>query len=70
MNFGKDEGTKIYKFAEWLHDNYEELALRYNWKTNEKCNLKPFKKLPLANKQVMLKLSERILLIHGKIKGE
>ena len=48
------------KLAEWLHDNYEQIANEKNWNTQEKCRVK-FKDLPKANKEVMLELADRLI---------
>lgn len=48
------------KMAEWLHNNYEEIALNNGWKTQESCQV-PFNDLPKENKQVMIELCERFL---------
>lgn len=47
-------------FAEWLHDNYEELAKITNWNTKQICRVK-FKDLPRENKILMIKLANRII---------
>jgi hypothetical protein len=47
------------EIAEWLHNNYEEISKKENWKTQEKCRVK-FEDLPKENKEVMLKLAQRI----------
>lgn len=46
--------------AEWLHNNYEEIAKGENWNTQESCKV-DFDNLPEENKKVMLELSKRIL---------
>lgn len=48
------------KMAEWLHNNYEEIALNNGWKTQEDCQV-PFLDLPKENKQTMIELCERLL---------
>ena len=48
------------KMAEWLHNNYEEIALNNGWKTQEDCQV-PFCDLPKENKQTMIELCERFL---------
>ena len=48
------------KMAEWLHNNYEEIALNNGWKTQEDCQV-PFCDLPKENKQTMIKVCERFL---------
>ena len=44
------------KLAEYMHNTYEELSARVNWKMQDKCKV-PFSKLPSANKTVMLLLA-------------
>ena len=46
--------------AEWMHNNYEEIALNNGWKTQEDCQV-PFHELPKENIFVMLELAERLL---------
>jgi hypothetical protein len=48
------------KMAEWLHNNYEEIALNNGWKTQEDCQV-PFCDLPKENKQTMIEVCERFL---------
>ena len=48
------------KMAEWLHNNYEEIALNNGWKTQEDCQV-PFCNLPKENKETMIELCERFL---------
>ena len=48
------------KMAEWLHNNYEEIALNNGWKTQEDCQV-PFCDLPKENKQTMIELCKRLL---------
>jgi len=48
-----------YKLAEWLHDNYEELAKANDWQTQEITRVK-FDDLPQANKNTMLALADRL----------
>lgn len=48
------------KTAEWLHNNYEEIALNNGWKTQEDCQV-PFCNLPKENKETMIELCERFL---------
>lgn len=47
------------KLAEWLHDNYEELAKANDWQTQEITRVK-FNDLPQANKDTMLALADRL----------
>ena len=54
------ETLTVGQLAEWLHNNYEEIAKEVNWKTQEKCKV-PFEELPKENKQVMIRLSIMIL---------
>jgi len=53
----KDKG--IEKLARWLHEEYEDKARLYNWKTQEKCRV-DFDDLPLENKKVMLAMALEI----------
>lgn len=48
------------ELAEWLHDNYEQIANEKNWDTQKDCKV-AFKDLPDANKNTMLQLAERII---------
>ena len=49
-----------YKLAEWMHDNYEQLAKAENWQTQEITRVK-FEDLPAENKSTMLALADRML---------
>lgn len=49
-----------YKLAEWLHNNYEQLAKEKNWQTQEITRVK-FDDLPAENKSTMLALADRML---------
>lgn len=44
--------------AGWLHDNYEEIAFKYDWKTQESTRV-PFDELPQQNRLTMLELARR-----------
>lgn len=46
--------------AEWLHNNYEDIASKTGWNTQENCKTS-FKDLPQKNKKTMLLLAERII---------
>ena len=46
--------------AEWMHDNYEQIAKGENWNTQESCKVE-FDSLPKENQNVMLELAKRIL---------
>ena len=48
-----------FELAEWLHDNYEELAKANDWQTQEITRVK-FNDLPQANKDTMLALADRL----------
>lgn len=48
------------KMAEWLHNNYEEIALNNGWKTQDDCQV-PFCDLPTENRMTMIKLCIRYL---------
>ncbi len=50
--------------AIFLHETYEELAKDVGWKTQESCRVY-FDDLPVDNKQVMLRLSGRLLNYFG-----
>lgn len=50
--------------AEWMHNNYEEIAHQLKWKTQIKCRVK-FKELPEENKKVMIELAKRLLKKKG-----
>lgn len=49
-----------HELAEWLHDNYEQLAKAENWQTQEITRVK-FEDLPTENKSTMLALADRML---------
>ena len=49
-----------HELAEWLHDNYEQLAKAENWQTQEITRVK-FEGLPAENKSTMLALADRML---------
>lgn len=49
-----------YKLAEWLHDNYEQLAKANDWQTQEITRVK-FEDLPTENKSTMLALADKML---------
>lgn len=51
---------EVYEFAVWLHNTYEQVSKKKNWKTQEKCQV-IFDDLPKENKRVMLEVSRRIL---------
>lgn len=57
QRFNADEPEKM---AEWLHNNYEEIALNNGWKTQEDCQV-PFCDLPYENKETMIELCDRFL---------
>ncbi|WNH10033.1 hypothetical protein [Thalassobellus suaedae] len=48
------------KMAEWLHNNYEEIALNNGWKTQDDCQV-PFLELPKENKETMIELCDRFI---------
>lgn len=50
----------ITSLAKWLHDNYDEVAKKNDWETQESTKVE-FDLLPAANKQTMLELAERLL---------
>ena len=49
-----------HELAEWLHDNYEQLAKVENWQTQKITRVK-FDDLPNENKSTMLALADRML---------
>jgi hypothetical protein len=49
-----------HKLAEWLHDNYEELAKANDWQTQEITRVR-FDDLPEKNKATMLALADRMI---------
>jgi len=49
-----------YWLAEWLHENYEEIAKKEGWKTQEKTRVK-FEDLPKENVRTMIELAKRII---------
>jgi hypothetical protein len=51
---------KKYEIAKWLHNIYEEVATKNKWAT-QKITKVEFDKLPIANKNTMLVVSEKIL---------
>ena len=57
---GKTPLKDFYTLAEWLHNNYEEIALNNGWKTQSDCQV-PFDELPNENKETMLELTLRLL---------
>ncbi|QIB75356.1 hypothetical protein G3I44_14295 [Halogeometricum borinquense] len=46
--------------AEWLHDQYEEIAVEVGWETQDGTSV-PFDELPEDNRAVMLQLAERLI---------
>jgi len=48
------------KMAEWFHNNYEEIAGKEGWQTQDKCRVE-FKDLPEKNRTTMIKVCERWL---------
>lgn len=47
--------------AEYLHDNYEQIAKRTNWQTQKNCKVE-FKDLPIENKNTMILLAGKLIL--------
>ena len=45
------------KMAEWMHNNYEEIALNNGLKSQEDCTT--FSELPEKNKQAIIELFDR-----------
>ncbi len=64
-----------YKIAKYSHEQYERLAIKHGWKTQELTKV-DFDKLPEANKKVMLELAELLriyiinLIVHPLLKKE
>jgi len=54
--------SKPEKMAEWLHNNYEEIAISKGWKTQDTCRV-PFLELPKENKETMIELCCRFINI-------
>lgn len=48
------------ELAEWLHENYEEIAVEVGWETQDGTSI-PFDELPQDNQDVMLQLADRLL---------
>ena len=48
------------ELAEWLHDQYEEIAKEKGWQTQESTKTK-FENLPEENKKTMIELAQRII---------
>jgi len=48
------------ELAKWLHDNYEEVAKKQGWNTQQSCKVE-FATLPDANKQTMIEIAQRLL---------
>lgn len=51
-----------HELAEWLHNNYEEVAKAEKWQTQEITRVK-FEDLPAENKSTMLALADRMLTL-------
>jgi len=47
--------------AKYLHDNYEQIAKRTNWNTQENCKVE-FEDLPIENKNTMILLAGKLIL--------
>lgn len=52
--------TYFIVLAEWLHDNYEEIARHEGWETKKECQVL-FEDLPEQNREVMMELAKRII---------
>ena len=48
------------ELAKWLHDNYEEVAKKEEWNTQDNCKVE-FDNLPDANKRTMIEIANRLL---------
>ncbi len=55
----KIQNMKTSELAEWLHDNYERIAKKQKWNTQEKCQTK-FNDLPEENRKTMLSMARKI----------
>lgn len=55
----KIQNMKTAELAEWLHDNYEEIAIKNGWNTQKNCKVK-FEELPELNKKTMMSLARKI----------
>jgi len=50
--------------AEWMHNQYEEIAKQQKWETQKKCKVK-FEDLPKENREVMFALAKRLIKKKG-----
>ena len=50
---------KTAELAKWLHDNYEEIAKKHKWNTQEGCKVE-FEDLPEKNKKTMMSMARKI----------
>ena len=50
--------------ARYLHDNYEMIAKKQNWNTQENCKV-DFSDLPVGNKNTMILLAGKLILDFG-----
>ncbi len=55
----KIQNMKTVELAEWLHNNYEEIARKNNWNTQIRCRVE-FKDLPEENRRTMLSMARKI----------
>lgn len=46
--------------ADWLHEQYEEIAKEQGWETRKNCQV-PFEELPRENQITMMELARRII---------
>jgi len=49
------------ELAIFIHNKYEELAIKHGWKTQDSCRAKPFFELPKENQSLMIEIAECIL---------
>lgn len=48
------------ELAKWMHDEYEEIAKYFGWKTQESTQTS-FENLPISNRKTMIALAERLM---------
>lgn len=52
------------ELARYLHDNYEMIAKKQNWNTQENCKV-DFSDLPVGNKNTMILLAGKLIFDFG-----
>lgn len=55
----KKEEKRIKELAEFMHNEYENYAIKVGWKTQKKCQTL-FDELPPANREVMLWVAKSV----------